>query len=64
MATPTEAEVAEGHVVTTKTYPLNSKRLTAGTLSRVAEALGLPTRGSAAETRQIIEGSWERATSR
>ena len=56
MATPTEAEVAEGHVATTKTYPLNSKRLTAGTLSRVAEALGLPTRGSAAETRQIIEG--------
>ena len=56
MAMPTEAEVAEGHVATMKTYPPNSKCLTAGTLSRVAEALGLPTRESAAETRQIIEG--------
>ena len=54
MSTPPGAEVAAGHV--TKTYPLNSKRLTAGILSRVARALGLPTRGSVAETRQIIEG--------
>ena len=56
MATPSETEATEGHVAKTKTYPLNSKRLTAGILSRVARALGLPTRGSVAETRQIIEG--------
>ena len=47
MSTSTGAEVAAGHV--TKTYPLNSRCLTAETLSRIANA-------SAAETMQLIEG--------
>jgi hypothetical protein len=51
MSTPTGAEVAAGHV--TKTYPLNSRRLKAETISRIAKALALPTK---AETVQLIEG--------
>ena len=54
MSTSTGAEVAAGHV--TKNYPLNSRRLTAETLSRIVKALGLPTSASAAETMQLIEG--------
>ena len=54
MSAPTETEMAASHV--TKTYPLNSRRLTAETLSRIAKALGLPTTASVAETRQLIEG--------
>ena len=54
MSTPTGAEVAAGHV--TKTYPLNSRRLKAETISRIAKALGLPTNASPAETMQLIEG--------
>ena len=48
MSTPRGAEVAAGHV--TKTYPLNSRRLKAETISRIAKALGLPTNASPAET--------------
>ena len=39
-----------------KTFPLNSKRLTAEVLTRIAKGLGLPVNASAAETRQLIEG--------
>ena len=49
-----EAEIAAGHV--TKTYPLNSRCLTAETLNRIARVLELPTRGSTDETRQLIKG--------
>ena len=43
----------------TKTYPLNSKRLTAEVLTKVAKGLGLPTSASVAETRQLVEGKLE-----
>ena len=54
MSTLEEAEEANGRV--TKTFPLNSRRLTAEVLARIARALGLPTNASSAETRQLIEG--------
>ena len=54
MSMLTGAEVAAGHV--TKTYPLNSRRLKAETVNRIAKALGLPTNASSAETMQLIEG--------
>ena len=38
------------------TYPLNSRRLTARSVLRIAEGLGLPTTASLADTRQMIEG--------
>ena len=38
------------------TYPLNSKHVKAGQLQRIAASLGLPTTGTAAVTRQLIEG--------
>ena len=56
-STPSEGAgetVAGDHVV--RTYPLNSRRLTAEILSRIAKGLGLPTNASLAETRQMIEG--------
>ena len=37
-------------------YPLNSRRLTAAHLRAIAEAIGLPTGGSADQLRQCIEG--------
>ena len=37
-------------------YPLISKCVKALHLQQIAEALGLPTRGTAAITRQLIEG--------
>ena len=37
-------------------YPLNSKHVKALHLQQIAAALGLPTRGTAAITRQLIEG--------
>ena len=40
----------------TRTYPLNSRRLTARSITKIAEALGLPTSATLADTRQIIEG--------
>ena len=46
-----EARLTRGTVM-----PMNSKRLTKTYLSRIAEKLELPTKGSAEETRQIIEG--------
>ena len=39
-----------------KLLPLNSKRLTAAHLRQIAEALGLPTTGSADELRSMVEG--------
>ena len=54
MSALAEAEVAAGHV--TKIYPLNSRRLKAKTISRIAKGLGLPTNASPAETMQLIEG--------
>ena len=38
-----------------KTYPLNSTRLTASVVSRIATALGLP-KASLADSKQMIEG--------
>ena len=55
---PGEAASRE-HV--TKMFPLNSRRLTAETLTRIAAALGLPTGASASETRQLIEGKLSEA---
>ena len=37
-------------------YPLNSRRLTARIIGRIAEALEVPTRGSLEDTRQMLEG--------
>ena len=37
-------------------YSLNSKQLTIVHLQWIADSLGLPTKGSAAVTRQLIEG--------
>ena len=37
-------------------YPLNSKRVKELHLQQIAAALGLPTRGTAAITRQLIDG--------
>ena len=53
MSMPGEA-VSRQHM--TKMFPLNSRRLTAETLTRIAAALGLPTGASASKTRQLIEG--------
>lgn len=39
-----------------QTYPLNSKRVKVGHLQRIAGSLGLPATGTAAVTRQLIEG--------
>jgi len=38
------------------TYPLNSKHVTGEQLQRITELLGLPSTGTVAVTRQIIEG--------
>ena len=55
MATEATEKVAEprGHA---KTYPLNSTRLTASVVSRIATGLGLP-KASLADSRQMVEGS-------
>ena len=47
-------EIPSGKVV-----PLNSKRLTAVHLRRVAEALELPMTGATDQLRQLIEGNLE-----
>ena len=39
-----------------KTYPLNSRSLTAKSVSRITKGLSLPTNASLAETRQMIKG--------
>ena len=39
--------------------PLNSKRLNAVYLSAIARAMEIPTKGSVAETRQMVEGKLE-----
>lgn len=54
MSTVSEEEAATDHDV--KTYSLNSRRLTAETVSRIAKGLGLPTNALQAETRQLIKG--------
>jgi hypothetical protein len=48
---PTEGEIPRGRLL-----PLNSRRLTTVQLKKIAEGLGLPTTGSADETRHLIEG--------
>lgn len=52
------AEKEKDHVETrgVKTYPLNSTRLTASVVSRIAAALQLP-KASLADSQQMIEGS-------
>ena len=40
-----------------RTYPLNSRRLTADIVGRLAVALDLPTAGSLEETRLMLEGN-------
>ena len=50
-----EGGAASGHPPRGTTYPLNSKRLTAGVLSRIATALELP-KAPLADCRQMIEG--------
>ena len=54
------AKGAREHVgmarVTPRPLPLNSKRLTSVYVQTIARALELPTKGSVAETRQLIEG--------
>ena len=54
MSMVSEGEAAVNHTV--KTYPLNSRRLRAETVNRIAKGLGLPTNSLLAETRQLIEG--------
>ena len=51
-------ELSEGEMRLTRgtIMPMNSKRLTKTYLSRIAEKLELPTKGSVKETRQIREG--------
>ena len=39
-------------------FPLSSKRLTSTFIIQIASAMGLPTRASAAEVLQTIEGSY------
>ena len=39
-----------------KTYPLNSRRLTAEMVNRIANGLGLPTNALREELRQLVEG--------
>ena len=39
-----------------RTYPLNSSRLTANVVARIAAAVGLP-KASLADSRQMIDGS-------
>ncbi len=51
---PELIEVPPGKVV-----PLNSRKLTAAHLKRVAEALGLPVTGATDQLRQLIEGKLE-----
>lgn len=38
-----------------RTYPLNSRRLTADVIGRIAEMLGLPTTRALEDTRQILD---------
>ena len=58
LATMDRLELSEGEMRLTRgtVMPMNSKRLTKTYLSRIAEKLELPTKASAEETRQIIEG--------
>ena len=53
MASDPRERVGEVHVTT---RPLNSRRLTAGIVNRIARGLGLPTGASLEESRQLIEG--------
>ena len=48
------AEDHRPHVM--KTYTLNSMRLTADIVNRIAKGLGLPSKASLADTQQMIEG--------
>ena len=57
ISNPREKEMLGDHAV--KTYHLNSRRLTAEIVNRIAKGLGLPTNASLSETRQLIEGTLE-----
>ena len=50
------AEVSHGMRAAGRPLPLNSKRLTSVYVQTIARAMDLPTKGSVAETRQMIEG--------
>ena len=50
------AEESHPTVSTSTAYPLNSKRLTARIMARIARSLELPTAASLADTRQMVEG--------
>lgn len=43
----------------TKTFPLNSRRLTASVISRIARELGLQIAASLEDTRQVVGGKLE-----
>ena len=49
-------EESEEETRAVKSYPLNSKRLTAQVVHRIAVALGLP-KAPLADARQMVEGS-------
>ena len=52
-----EAVESDGPRVTrTNTYPLNSRRLIAEHMTRIAKGLGLPTGATLADLKQMIEG--------
>lgn len=50
-----DGRVGEQDMLISRVLPLNSKRLTAYHLWWLSEALGLPTTGSTAQMRQLIE---------
>ena len=56
MATESGAEENHGSEPRVKIYPLNSRRLMAGTIGRIAAALGLP-KATQADSQQMIEGT-------
>ena len=51
-----EGDAGDRSPVNVKTFPLNSRRLTADNITRIAKGLELPTTASQADTRQMIEG--------
>ena len=51
-----EGDAGDRSPVNVKTFPLNSRRLTADNIIRIAKGLELPTTASQADTRQMIEG--------
>ena len=56
-----EEETAPTSPTRARTYPLNSRRLTADVIGRIAASLGLPRAGSLEDKRQMIGGKLEEA---